>query len=85
MFDGFNVAIDLAVDGKIVETNADYVTGSRITLLEVDMDSVLADEAKLRALQSQVKPGMSLSDIRPYLKDIKGVKVNHPTVTIEFR
>jgi hypothetical protein len=85
MFDGFHVAIDLAVDGKIVKTNADYVNGSRITLLEVDMDDVLSDEEKLRALQSKVKPGMSLSDIRPYLKDIKGVKVNHPTVTIEYR
>jgi hypothetical protein len=85
MFDGFHVAIDLQVDGKIVKTNADYVNGSRITLLEVDMAGVFEDEAKLRALQSKVKPGISLSELRPYLEDIKGVKVNHPTVSIEFR
>jgi hypothetical protein len=85
MFDGFRVTIDVEVDGKIVKTNADYVNGSRITLLEVDMNSVFQDEAKLSALQSKIKPGISLAELRPYLKDIKGVKFNHPTVTIEFR
>jgi hypothetical protein len=85
MFDGFRIGIDLEVEGKIVKTNADYVSGSRITLLEVDMAGVLADEAKLKTLQSNIKPGASLSELRPYLKDIKGVKVNHPTLTIEYR
>ena len=85
MFDGFHVAIDLEVDGKIVKTNADYVSGSRVTLLEVDMAGVFEDEAKLKALQSKIKPGASLAELRPYLKDIKGVKVNHPKVTIEYR
>ena len=85
MFDGFRILIDVEVDGKIVKTNADYVSGSRITLLEVDMAGVFADEAKLKALQSKVQPGSSISELRPYLKDIKGVKVNHPAVTIEFR
>jgi hypothetical protein len=85
MFDGFRILIDVEVDGKIVKTNADYVSGSRITLLEVDMAGVFADEAKLKALQSKVQPGSSISELRPYLKDIKGVKVNHPALTIEFR
>ncbi|HUE90006.1 MAG TPA: hypothetical protein VMO26_28330 [Vicinamibacterales bacterium] len=85
MFDGFRILIDLEVDGTIVKTNADYVDGSRITLLEVDMASVFADEAKLKALQSKVQPGASISELRPYLKDIKGVKVNHPSITIEYR
>ena len=85
MFDGFHIGIDLEVEGEIVKTNADYVSGSRITLLDVDMTAVLADEEKLKTLQSKVKPGASLADLRPYLKDIKGVKINHPTVIIEYR
>jgi hypothetical protein len=85
MFDGFRILIDVEVDGKIVKTNADYVEGSRVTLLEVDMAGVFADEAKLKALQSKVQPGSTISELRPYLKDIKGVKINHPAVTIEFR
>ena len=85
MFEGFHILIDLEVDGKIVKTNADYVNGSRITLIELDAAGIFQDEAKLKGLQSKLGPGMSLSELRPYLKDIKGVKVNHPTVTIEYR
>jgi hypothetical protein len=85
MFEGFHILIDLQVDGKIVKTNAEYVNGSRITLLEVDSAGVFEDEAKLKALQSKIRPGASISELRPYLKDIKGVKINHPTLTIEYR
>jgi hypothetical protein len=85
MFDGFRVLIDVEVDGKIIKTNADYVNGSRVTLLEVEMAGVFEDQEKLKTLQSKIKPGASLSDLRPYLKDIKGVKINNATVTIEYR
>jgi len=85
MFQGFKVLIDLEVDGKIIKTNADYVNGSRITLIELDVAGIFEDEAKLKALQSKVGPGVTISELRPYLKDIKGVKVNHPSLTIEFR
>ena len=85
MFQGFKVLIDIEVDGKIVKTNADYVNGSRVTLLELDMGQLFENEAALTALQSKVGPGASIADVRPYLKGIKGVKINDPTVTIEFR
>ena len=85
MFEGFKILVDLEVAGKIVKTNADYVSGSRITLLELEAAGIFQDEAKLRALQSKIRPGASLAELRPYLKEIQGVKVNHPTVTIEYR
>ena len=85
MFQGFKVAIDLEVEGKIVKTNADYVNGSRITLMELELAGMFEDEAKLTELQSKFGPGTSLSTIRPYLKDVKGVKINHPIVTVEYR
>ena len=85
MFAGFKLNIDLEVLGSIVKTNAEYVTGSRLTLLEMDMDSLLADEAKLKALQSKLGPDASLSAIKPYLKDIKGIKVDGPTISVEFK
>ena len=85
MFQGFKVLIDLEVEGKIIKTNADYVNGSRITLLELDIAGIFEDEAKLRTLQSKVGPGVTISELRPYLKDIKGVKLNHPSLTIEYR
>jgi hypothetical protein len=85
MFDGFRVNIDLEVMGSIVKTNAEYVNGSRITLLEMDMSALLADEAKLRALQGKIRPGASFGDVKPYLKDIKGIKIDGPSVRVEFK
>ncbi len=85
MFAGFKLQIGLEVAGSIVKTNAEYVDGSRLTLLEMDMDSLLADEAKLKALQGQIGAEPSLSAIKPYLKDIKGIKIDGPTINVTFR
>jgi hypothetical protein len=85
MFEGFKIGIDLQVEGKIVKTNADYVNGSRITLLEIDVAGLFEDEAKLKALQGKVGPGASIAALRPYLNDLKGVKINNPSITVEYR
>lgn len=85
MFGGFKLNIGLEVAGAIVKTNAEYVTGSRLTLLEMDMDSLLADEAKLKALQGQIGAEPSLTAIKPFLKDIKGIKIDGPTISVQFR
>ncbi len=85
MFQGFKINLDLEVVGSIVKTNAEYVDGSRITMLEMDMASLLADEAKLKALQGKISPDASFSDIKPYLKDIKGIKIDGPSISVEFK
>jgi hypothetical protein len=85
MFKGFKINIGLEVVGAIVKTNAEYVNGPRITLLEMDVESLLADEAKLKALQGKLGPDVSLSEIKPLLKDIKGIKIDGPSISVEFR
>ena len=85
MFEGFKIGIDLQVAGSIVKTNAEHVSGSRITLLEMDMGALFADPEKLKALQGKVGPGASLTQVKPYLRDVKGIKIDGPTVMVEFR
>lgn len=85
MFKGFKIGIDIEVAGKILKTNADYVSGSRVTLLEMDMEALVQDEAKLKQIQKVLGPDASVSQLKPYLKDVKGLKVNDPVVTIAFR
>lgn len=85
MFQGFKVNIGLEVLGSIVKTNAEYVNGQRVTLLEMDMAALLEDEAKFKALQSKLGPDASLSAMKPYLKDLKGIKIDGPVVTVEFK
>jgi hypothetical protein len=85
MFQGFKINIGLEVAGSIVQTNAEYVTGPRITLLELDVAELLADEAKFKALQGKLGPDASLSEVKPYLKDFKGIKIDGPSITVAFR
>ena len=85
MFHGFKVNIGLEVVGSIVKTNAEYVSGPRITLFELDVTTLLADEAKLKALTGKLQPGMTLAEVRPLLKDVNGVKIDGPSITVEFR
>lgn len=85
MFDGFKINIALEVMGSIVKTNAEYVSGPRLTLLEMDMAALLADQDKLKALQGKIGPGASFSEVKPYLKDIKGIKIDGPSIRVEFK
>jgi hypothetical protein len=85
MFQGFKINIGLEVVGAIVKTNAEYVTGPRLTLLELDVVELLADEAKFKTLKGKIGPGASLSEVKPYLKDFKGIKIDGPSITVEFK
>ena len=85
MFDGFKVNIELEVLGSIVKTNAEYVNGSRLTLLDLDLGLLFQDQEKLKALQGKVAPGATLSEVKPYLKDVKGIKIDGPMVMVEFK
>lgn len=77
MMKGLYVDVALAVDGKIVKTNAPHVNGSTVTLLQVDFDKLLADEGALTKLQS--------ATTLKGLTDIPGMKViSDRAVSIEF-
>ena len=85
MFQGFKVNIGLDILGTITKTNAEYVDGSRITLLEMDMNTLLADEAALKELTGKLRPDASFSEVKPFLKNIKGIKIDGPSITVQFK
>jgi hypothetical protein len=77
MMRGLFVDVTLAVDGRLVKTNAPYVTGSQITLMQMDFDKLLESDTGLQKLQQASDPRS--------LQDIPGLKVvTDPTITIEF-
>lgn len=85
MFAGFRVGIVLQPAGEIVRTNAAWVDGRTVTLLEMDLGALLQDEAKLREIQTALGPNPSVTELKPYLVGLKGLKMNDPIVTVEFR
>jgi hypothetical protein len=77
MLRGLFVDLSLVVEGRVIKTNAPYINGSRLTLLQFDFDKVNATEGALQKLQQITDPKM--------LKGIPGVQmVTDPLVTIEF-
>jgi hypothetical protein len=77
MMRGMFVDIALNVEGKILKSNASHVEGSRITLLQIDFDKLMADETALQKLQAA-------NDLKS-LASIPGLKVSaDPKLTIEF-
>jgi hypothetical protein len=77
MMKGLFVDVALNVDGKIIKSNAPYVDGSRVTLLQIDFDKMLADDPTLAKLQSS-------ADLKG-LSKVVGLKfLTEPTLTIEF-
>jgi hypothetical protein len=78
MLAGMFVDVSVAVDGQIVHTNAPFVEGNRVTLVQLDMDKVIGDDAAWTRLQKATTPAD--------MKNIPGVKMSvEPTLTIEFR
>jgi hypothetical protein len=77
MMSGLFIDVALNVEGKIVRTNAPHVEGSRVTLLQIDFDKLLADEAALQKLQAA-------SDLKS-LANIPGLKLaSEPKLTVAF-
>jgi hypothetical protein len=77
MMSGLFVDVSMNVNGKIVNSTAPYVEGSRVTLMQIDFDKLMADAASLEKLQAA-------KDLKA-LSNIPGLKIlNSPKVTIEF-
>jgi hypothetical protein len=78
---GAHVLIAVEPAGQLVRTNSPYVDGSRVTLLDVNLDQVLGNEAVLTRLQT----AKTADDLKDALKDVPGVKiVLEREVVVEF-
>ncbi len=81
---GMHVRFGLELDGKVLETNATHVDGGAITILDVDFDALLKDEAALRRLMEF--RGSSAEEAREALKGLPGIRVNlEPEIRAVFQ
>lgn len=78
---GARVSIGVEPAGAVVKTTSPYVDGGHVTLLDVNLDQVLSNEALLARLQTSTTP----DEIKAALSDVPGLKmVLDREVTIEF-
>lgn len=82
MLKGLRMTTLVEVNGKLVKTSSPWAQGSRVTLMDVDFDQLVADEASFKKLNELGDP-QSLDPAA--LKGLKGIKMQStPETTIEF-
>jgi len=78
---GARIAIGVEPAGTLVQTTSPFVDGGRVTLLEVNLDQVLANDA----LIAQVQAAKSPDETKAALTNVPGLRlVLDREVTIEF-
>jgi len=84
IFKDMKISMAIEVAGAIKQTNAEYTAGSRVTLMEMDFNKLLANPEKFKQL-SKENP-QTLQEAKALMKGIEGVKVETaPEVKIKFQ
>ncbi|GAA5482133.1 hypothetical protein [Haloferula sargassicola] len=73
MFDGMRITSVLVLPGGIKETNASYVDGDTITLMDMDMGKLVAQPEKFRKFAA-AQPE-TLDDMKELIEGVDGIKV----------
>jgi len=85
MFEGLKASVAVEVAGPIVKTNADYVSGSKVTLLAIDFNQMMASGADFEMFGAISDGTMPLAEAREKLKATKGLSMQlQPEVNVEF-
>ena len=84
MFKDMKISMAIEVAGVIKETNAEYRDGSRVTLMEMDFNKLLANPEKFKQLAKENPK--SIQESKALMKGIDGIKVETaPEVKIKFQ
>jgi hypothetical protein len=71
IFDGMRMAMRVEVQGKIKKTTASHVSGSTVTLYDIEFTKMLDNTEKLKELNA-AKP-KSMEEVKALLKGIPGI------------
>jgi hypothetical protein len=84
IFEGMKISLSVEVEGTILETNATYREGSRITLMALDFGKFIEMGEHFEEF-SLAHPD-TLEETKQFMKDIPGVKVElHEEIKITFK
>lgn len=83
LFKGLRVAMAVQVEGTVLETDATHREGSRVTLMAIDFEELLAAPEYLDELAER-RP-RSLEEAKELLRDFPGIKLElAPVIRIRF-
>ncbi|MDX9758657.1 MAG: hypothetical protein RBU27_05810 [Bacteroidota bacterium] len=83
-FRDMRLRVEIAVDGSIQKTNASFVDGSTVTLMDIDFNALLDNPELFKQMQHADQMGPSA--VMDMMKKIPGLKVEtEKEITVTFR
>ena len=83
-YEGMSISLYLDIDGEIVSTNATTVEGSRISLLEIDFDKILANPEVFEKLMTNEME--TIEQMKSVVSAVPGLAMElNDTVSVVFR
>ena len=84
MMEGMSVLITMQFEGEIVQTNASYIEGSKITLISLDIGKLLQDKENLKMFKK--KQPSSIEELQEMVEKVPGMKLElQKPVTVNFK
>lgn len=84
MMEGMSILVTIEFNGKIVETNASYIDGSKITLVGIDIGKLLQDKENLKLFKK--KQPKSIEELQEMVEKVPGMKLElQKPVTVNFK
>jgi len=84
LYQDMHIGIAVEVVGDITETNASFVDGSTVTLMDIDFAKILEDEEKFKDLMN-ANPE-TVEEMKELVKDNPGIKVEiEEAIRIRFK
>jgi hypothetical protein len=81
LLQGLKLSLAVEPNGRLVSATSPFVDGEKVTLLDLDFDTLVADPVRLLAMQNVT----SVEQARRALKDVAGIRVSQEgEVAIEF-
>ena len=83
LMEGMKIDISVEVDGDIVNTNATYVQGSKITLFQMDFSEMMKNKEGFEEFKKNEPK--NIEEMKKYLEKLPGLKIEvEKPITIKF-
>jgi len=84
MMEGMKIDIAIEVEGEIINTNATYVQGSRVTLFQMDFSEMMKNKEGFEEFKKNEPK--NIEEMKKYLEKLPGIKLEvEKPVTINFK
>jgi hypothetical protein len=84
MMEGMKIDIAIEVEGEIINTNATYVQGSRVTLFQMDFSEMMKNKEGFEEFKKNEPK--NIDEMKKYLEKLPGIKLEvEKPVTINFK